>query len=84
MEKIICDADLDYLGRADFFEISDSFFKELKEYKYLNNKSQWDKLQVFLKLIAISLIFLKTIGLAETKAFKIDQRTIEVRKYFFG
>ena len=46
LEKIICDADLDYLGRADFFEISDSFFKELKGYKFLKTKSQWDKLQV--------------------------------------
>ena len=33
LEKIICDADLDYLGREDFIYISDNFFRELKENK---------------------------------------------------
>ena len=28
-EQIICDADLDYLGRDDFFKIANSLFKEL-------------------------------------------------------
>ena len=46
LEKIICDADLDYLGRVDFLEISDSFFKELKERKFVNNQNHWDELQV--------------------------------------
>ena len=31
LEEIICDADLDYLGTADFFTISDSLFLELKK-----------------------------------------------------
>lgn len=50
LEKVICDADLDYLGREDFLKISDDFYKELKGYKYVQNKLQWDKIQIdFLK-----------------------------------
>ena len=50
LEKVICDADLDYLGREDFLKISDDFYKELKGYKYVQNKPQWDKIQIdFLK-----------------------------------
>ena len=30
LEKIICDVDLDYLGRNDFYPISDQLFKEVK------------------------------------------------------
>ena len=30
LEEIICDADLDYLGRDDFFAIGDSLFEEVK------------------------------------------------------
>src|SRR5215218_1806017 len=33
MEKIICDADLDYLGRGDFFEIGDTLRREFIYYK---------------------------------------------------
>ena len=30
LEQIICDADLDYLGRDDFFSIGDTLFQELQ------------------------------------------------------
>ena len=46
LEKIICDADLDYLGRKDFWPISDSLFKELKAYGKVDNKLQWNKIQI--------------------------------------
>jgi predicted metal-dependent HD superfamily phosphohydrolase len=48
LEEIICDADLDYLGRSreEFEEISDSLAKELVEYKFLKKKSEWDPIQV--------------------------------------
>ena len=50
MEEIICDADLDYLGTADFFTISDSLFLELKKNGLVNSKKEWDSIQVkFLK-----------------------------------
>jgi putative nucleotidyltransferase with HDIG domain len=46
LEKVLCDADLDYLGRADFYTISDQLYKELKAYKLVSNKTEWNKLQV--------------------------------------
>ena len=46
MEKIICDADLDYLGRKDFFEIGDSLRKEFLHYKIVHNNDEWENLQL--------------------------------------
>jgi len=45
-EKIICDADLDYLGRSDYYEISELLFKELKAYSIIDNKKDWNKAQI--------------------------------------
>ncbi|HYD21102.1 MAG TPA: HD domain-containing protein [Flavipsychrobacter sp.] len=46
LEEIICDADLDYLGRDDFFTIGDKLFAELSVYGILNTEDEWNKLQV--------------------------------------
>lgn len=46
LEEIICDADLDYLGRADFEQIAASLFEELKVHVHLNDETQWNKIQV--------------------------------------
>ncbi|WP_224490661.1 HD domain-containing protein [Robertkochia flava] len=46
LEMIICDADLDYLGRKDFWPISDSLFKELKAFGKVDTKHQWNKIQI--------------------------------------
>jgi len=46
LEKIICDADLDYLGRDDFFTIGDKLYSELCMYGILDNENEWNKLQV--------------------------------------
>lgn len=46
LEAIICDADLDYLGRDDFYEIGQSLFEELKAYNVLHTEKDWNKLQV--------------------------------------
>ena len=46
LERIICDADLDYLGREDFISISSNFYEELKEYKMVKNKKEWDQIQI--------------------------------------
>lgn len=45
-EKIICDADLDYLGRDDFFEIGNKLFNELRSQGSLSSESEWNSLQV--------------------------------------
>lgn len=46
LEQIICDADLDYLGREDFFTIGDKLFAELSVYGILNTEDEWNRLQV--------------------------------------
>lgn len=46
LEEIIADADLDYLGRDDFWEIGMELYKELKENGILNDKKEWNLLQL--------------------------------------
>ncbi len=46
LQEIICDADLDYLGRDDFNEIADRLRRELRVMNKINSDRQWDKLQV--------------------------------------
>jgi exopolyphosphatase/pppGpp-phosphohydrolase len=46
MEQIICDADLDYLGRDDFWEIGYNLYKELEIYGILTDERDWNKLQL--------------------------------------
>ena len=46
LEEIICDADLDYLGRNDFFIIGDRLFSELRMYGMINDEMDWNRLQV--------------------------------------
>jgi len=46
LEKIICDSDLDYLGRSDFIPVSNSLFEELKATKRMSSLNDWNKLQV--------------------------------------
>lgn len=46
LEKIICDADLDYLGRSDFYKISNYLFKELKAFDIIKTQKEWDKAQI--------------------------------------
>jgi len=46
LEEIICDADLDYLGRDDFYEIGNTLFQELKAYEILQSEKDWNRLQV--------------------------------------
>jgi len=46
MEEILCDADLDYLGRDDFYTISRTLMEELIIYDVLKNEQRWDEMQV--------------------------------------
>ena len=46
LEKIICDADLDYLGRGDFFEIGEGLRKEFLKFGVINSAAEWDALQI--------------------------------------
>ena len=46
LAEILCDADLDYLGRNDFDEISESLYEEFKFRKIITNREVWDNIQV--------------------------------------
>ena len=46
LEKMICDADLDYLGRPDFYKIGDLLYKEMRAYSNIENKKNWNKVQI--------------------------------------
>jgi uncharacterized protein len=46
LEKIICDADLDYLGRPDFTPISMLLFQELAARNMVKTEREWDLIQV--------------------------------------
>jgi len=45
LEKILCDADLDYLGRDDFFTLSGKLFLELKAEGLISNEDEWNREQ---------------------------------------
>lgn len=46
LQKIICDADLDYLGRNDFPEISLRLKNEFMHYGLVSDEAAWKKLQL--------------------------------------
>ncbi len=46
LENIICDADLDYLGRTDFYRIGNTLFAEMQEYHLIKDEKSWNQLQV--------------------------------------
>ena len=45
LEQILADADLDYLGRDDFFVIGDKLFEELSMFGIVNSERDWNLLQ---------------------------------------
>jgi hypothetical protein len=46
LQEIICDADLDYLGRSDFIPVSNSLFEELKNRSLVGTLNDWNKKQI--------------------------------------
>ncbi|WP_312091018.1 HD family phosphohydrolase [Chryseobacterium sp.] len=45
LEEIMADADLDYLGRDDFFTIGNKLFEELTMFGIVNSERDWNLLQ---------------------------------------
>ncbi len=58
LEDIICDSDLDYLGRSDFIPVSNTLFEELKAQNKMGSLNDWNKIQV--KFISGHQYFTKT------------------------
>ncbi len=46
LEMVICDADLDYLGRSDFEPIAEQLFQELNACDEVVDRNQWNTIQV--------------------------------------
>ena len=57
-EAIICDSDLDYLGRTDFVPVSNTLYAELKTQNKSLTLNEWNKMQ--LKFITSHQYFTKT------------------------
>jgi hypothetical protein len=45
LEKIICDADLDYLGRDDFYAVGSRLFDEMKVRGFVESEREWNLIQ---------------------------------------
>jgi len=45
LDRIICDADLDYLGRDDFYTIGNRLFQELRSSGVVRDEQEWNRLQ---------------------------------------
>lgn len=46
LSEILCDADLDYLGRDDYFPISQNVFLEFKRFGVVKNEPDWKEMQI--------------------------------------
>ena len=58
LEEIMCDSDLDYLGRTDFVPVSINLYKEYHERKKIDSILEWNQMQ--LKFIKGHQYFTKT------------------------
>ncbi|HEX5027028.1 MAG TPA: HD domain-containing protein [Agriterribacter sp.] len=46
LEQIICDADLDYLGRDEYYVKSEKLYREFMAFGIVHNKVEWNALQL--------------------------------------
>lgn len=76
LEQIICDADLDYLGRDDFHEIADNLRLELRRFEKIHSDRKWDEMQI--DFLTKHRYFTKTA--IETRLAKKVKNTEDVRK----
>lgn len=73
LEEIICDADLDYLGRDDFEPISRNLYKEFIDFGILQKENIWDDIQI--KFFELHHYFTQT---ALTKRKKKKQEHLQI------
>jgi len=58
LQKIICDADLDYLGRSDMIPVAHTLYDELKAQDKIGTLNEWNKLQP--KFLSVHQYFTET------------------------
>ena len=78
LQEIICDADLDYLGRGDFSEISDSLRKELRGMKKIDSDRKWDEIQI--KFLKSHKFFTKT-SIQSRRKKKMENLKVVMKRY---
>ncbi|MFM2136369.1 MAG: hypothetical protein RL021_1769 [Bacteroidota bacterium] len=80
LEEILCDADLDYLGRDDFFRIGATLYRELIETGRIQSEKEWNRLQV--SFIGSHRYFTKTAR--STREEKKEQHLAKVKELLAG
>ena len=80
LQEIICDADLDYLGRDDFHQIADTLRMELHERGNVGNKRSWDELQI--KFLSMHKYFTKSA--IRMRQAKKDKHIEEIKQRLLG
>ena len=78
LEEIICDADLDYLGRDDFYKISNQLMHEFVAYGVVKDAKTWDELQI--EFISAHKYFTKTS--IETREANKQLRLREIKERY--
>jgi TolB-like protein/predicted metal-dependent HD superfamily phosphohydrolase/Tfp pilus assembly protein PilF len=79
IEKILCDADLDYLGRDDFYEIGGRLYLELKEQGVLETEREWNIMQrTFLQSHRYHTVFAQT-NRESQKQQRLDEITAKLK-----
>ena len=78
LEEIICDADLDYLGRDGFYKISNQLMHEFIAYEVVKDPKTWDELQI--KFISAHKYFTKTS--IETREANKQLRLREIKERY--
>lgn len=79
LEEILCDSDLDYLGRPDFIPVSSALYEELKARNRVGSFNEWNKMQ--LKFISSHQYFTQTARkLREVNKQKQIERLMQIIK----
>ena len=78
LEEIICDSDLDYLGRDDYYPISKTLYDELRYLSKIKSERDWNQLQInFLEAHSYHTDFA-----IQNRQPEKEQRILELKKEF--
>jgi uncharacterized protein len=76
LECILCDADLDYLGRDDFYDIGQTLYHEMRTLKMIQSEDDWNAMQI--RFLEKHTYFTDT-NLQERTALK-DKHLLQLRR----
>jgi uncharacterized protein len=76
LESILCDADLDYLGRDDFYDIGQTLYHEMRTLKMIQSEDDWNAMQI--RFLEKHTYFTDT-NLQERTALK-DKHLLQLRR----